>query len=238
MKAQRFRNYPRCRKARYDIIWNLLRLLDYIEATDFRPLYEDQLHAMSLLVIFSAARMTEFSQKQLSNINQEQEKCMVINTQIKKRNRIRNEQLNSQSLASLLRNTGTYLLYNGPSIRHASMTKLRASRASIMDVNAFYRHILASNVVDAFYYRPIQRDLGALLINIKKSAIIFYMQYILKKPKVQSQCTKAADELDTFQEITSTTSENGDNRDSEERCITTPYLVIILASTYLELTFY
>ncbi|KAA6367100.1 MAG: hypothetical protein EZS28_037374 [Streblomastix strix] len=271
------RNCTRClnlnleSKTRYDVIWNLDKLLNYIEATDFRSIYEVQLHAMSLLVIFSAARMTEISRMQLSDISQEQDKCMIINTQIKKGNRIRNEliKLNkintklcpvntlkkwidmrrsvkqvgdsvfwnfnkskpassiycSQSLAPLLRNAGIQQPYNGPSIRHASMTKLRASGASIMEVNAFSRHILTSNVVDAFYYRPIQRDLGSLLITVKRVEAVYdglggtkpRRMVGLQQPKDQFQCTDAADELATFQEISSSTSESANNRYSEER---------------------
>ncbi|KAA6399382.1 MAG: hypothetical protein EZS28_005102 [Streblomastix strix] len=60
----------------------------------------------------------------------------------------------SQSLTLLLKNAGIQQPYNGPSIRHASTTKLRASGASIMEINALSRHILTSNVVDDLYYRP------------------------------------------------------------------------------------
>ncbi|KAA6361811.1 MAG: hypothetical protein EZS28_042662, partial [Streblomastix strix] len=70
----------------------------------------------------------------------------------------------SQTLTTILRQFGIESPFNGPSIRHATMTKLRASGASVLEVNAFSRHILTSTVVDAFYYRPIQRDLGTLLI--------------------------------------------------------------------------
>ncbi|KAA6401491.1 MAG: hypothetical protein EZS28_002974 [Streblomastix strix] len=98
-ESELIRNFTRClnlnmeSRDRYDVVWYLDRLLDYIEATDFRSPYEVQLHLMSLLVIFYAARMTELSRMQLSDINQEQDKCMILNTQIRKGNRVRNEQI-------------------------------------------------------------------------------------------------------------------------------------------------
>ncbi|KAA6362504.1 MAG: hypothetical protein EZS28_041969 [Streblomastix strix] len=70
----------------------------------------------------------------------------------------------SQTLITILRQFWIKSPFNGPSIRHATMTKLRASGASVLEVNAFSRHILNSIVVDAFYYRPTQRDLGTLVI--------------------------------------------------------------------------
>ncbi|KAA6350936.1 MAG: hypothetical protein EZS28_051869 [Streblomastix strix] len=76
------------------------------------------------------------------------------------------------------------------------MTKLRASGASVLEVNAFTCHILTSTVVDAFYYRPIQRDLGTLLIQ----------SVSLQKPKEQSQCSDADYELRTFVDQDTTTS--------------------------------
>ncbi|KAA6395467.1 MAG: hypothetical protein EZS28_009006 [Streblomastix strix] len=57
-------------------------------------------------------------------------------------------------LTCIFRNSGINPPYNDPSIRHASMTKLRSSEASVTDVNAFSRHILTSNIVDTFYFRP------------------------------------------------------------------------------------
>ncbi|KAA6372188.1 MAG: hypothetical protein EZS28_032285, partial [Streblomastix strix] len=77
----------------------------------------------------------------------------------------------SQTLTTIIRQFGIQSPYNGPSIRHATMTKLRASGASVLEVNAFSRHILTSTVVDAFYYRPVQRDFGSLLIkSVRMSA--------------------------------------------------------------------
>ncbi|KAA6388342.1 MAG: hypothetical protein EZS28_016128 [Streblomastix strix] len=70
----------------------------------------------------------------------------------------------SQTLTTFIRQFGIQSPYNGPSIRHSTMTKLRASGASVLEVNAFSRHILTSTVVDAFYYRPVLRELGSLLI--------------------------------------------------------------------------
>ncbi|KAA6399140.1 MAG: hypothetical protein EZS28_005337 [Streblomastix strix] len=260
------RNFTRCinlnmeSKTRYDVIWNLDNLLNYIEATDFRSPYDDQLHAMSLLVIFSATRMTELSRMQLSDINQEQDKCIIINTQIKKGNRIRNEQIKlnktntklcpvntlkkqidmrrsvqqvgdsvfqnfnkskpvsstycSQSFTSLLRNVDIQQPYNGPSIRHASMTKLRTSGASIMVVNAFSLHILTSNVVVEAVYDSLGGTKPRRMVGFVNNPAV---NKGLHSPKDQSQCTNAADELATFQEISSSTSESVDNRDSEER---------------------
>ncbi|KAA6389611.1 MAG: hypothetical protein EZS28_014863 [Streblomastix strix] len=70
----------------------------------------------------------------------------------------------SQTVTTIIHQFEIYSPYNGLSIRHATMTKLRASGASVLEVNAFSCYILTSTVVDAFYYRPIQRDLGSLLI--------------------------------------------------------------------------
>jgi hypothetical protein len=44
------------------------------------------------------------------------------------------------------------------------MTRLRDAGASQAEVNAFTRHSLTSNVVDAYYYRPVDKDLASLLI--------------------------------------------------------------------------
>ncbi|KAA6372868.1 MAG: hypothetical protein EZS28_031606 [Streblomastix strix] len=89
-----------------------------------------------------------------------------------------------------------YPPYNGPSIRHATMTKFRASDASEAEVNAFSRHILTSTVADAFYFRLVQGDLGILLINISG---IEYVQNVWafsqkstisrKKPVIPDKCT-------------------------------------------------
>ncbi|KAA6389424.1 MAG: hypothetical protein EZS28_015053 [Streblomastix strix] len=229
-------------RARYDVIWNLDRLLDYIEVTKFRSLYEGQLHAMSLLAIFSVARMTEFSRIQLSDQNYKWIDTRISVKQVGdsvfwnfNKSKPASSTYCCQSLISLLSNAGTQQPYYGPSIRHASMTKLRASGASNMQVNAFSRQIITSNVEDAFYYRPTHRDLGSLLKNVKRVEPVCdglsgtkprrmvgivnnpAVNNGLYSPKDQFQSTDAADELATFQKITSTTSESADNRDSEER---------------------
>ncbi|KAA6392688.1 MAG: hypothetical protein EZS28_011783 [Streblomastix strix] len=77
----------------------------------------------------------------------------------------------SRMLTGILRNSGNNPPYNGPSIRHASITNLRSSGASVTEVNAFSRHILTSTVVDAFYFRPVQRDLGQLQFNNNRFAL-------------------------------------------------------------------
>ncbi|KAA6358228.1 MAG: hypothetical protein EZS28_046245 [Streblomastix strix] len=64
--------------------------------------------------------------------------------------------------------------YSGPTIRHAMITKLRAGGATQAEVNAFTRHAITSNVVDAYYYRPVERDLGALLIQQEQRYELFY----------------------------------------------------------------
>ncbi|KAA6369382.1 MAG: hypothetical protein EZS28_035091, partial [Streblomastix strix] len=195
------RNFSRClnliteSKARYDVIWDIEILFNYIRQSQFVTTEEKQLLAMSLLVSFSAARMTELSRMTLKDIQSPNKKSMIINTQIKKGCKIRNEQIKlnrsncklcpisalqnwilirstintsgdavfwnfqkgiqassyycSQSLTSILRKAGIQQSYNGPSIRHACMTKLRSSGASVTEVNAFTRHTLTSTVVDA-----------------------------------------------------------------------------------------
>ncbi|KAA6396656.1 MAG: hypothetical protein EZS28_007820, partial [Streblomastix strix] len=218
------KNFSRClnlnieSKARYAVIWEIKILLNHIQTTTFTTPEEIQSKAMTLLVCFSAARMTELSRIQLndltfsSTLNQnKKQNLLTITTQIKKGNTIRNEKIIlkqtsnslcpikainewilvrnalklkpssffwnfqkqtqptsfycSKTLTSVIRNAGILPPYNGPSIRHAVMTKLRQKGASIYEVNAFSRHVLTSTVVDAFYNRPIQRDLGNLLID-------------------------------------------------------------------------
>ncbi|KAA6390180.1 MAG: hypothetical protein EZS28_014296 [Streblomastix strix] len=67
------------------------------------------------------------------------------------------------------------------------MTKLRASGASVTEVNANSRHILTSTVVDAFYFRPVQRDFGILLTNNNRFEYVqnirTFSQRLLSLPK-------------------------------------------------------
>ncbi|KAA6388459.1 MAG: hypothetical protein EZS28_016016 [Streblomastix strix] len=44
------------------------------------------------------------------------------------------------------------------------ITKLRAGGATQADISAFTRHPITSNVVDAYYYCTMERDLDTLLI--------------------------------------------------------------------------
>ncbi|KAA6360625.1 MAG: hypothetical protein EZS28_043848, partial [Streblomastix strix] len=75
----------------------------------------------------------------------------------------------SHMLTEIIRKAGVPEKYSGPTIRHAMMTKLRACGATQAEVNAYTRHSLTSNVVDAYYFRPVERDLGALLLSNEQS---------------------------------------------------------------------
>ncbi|KAA6386831.1 MAG: hypothetical protein EZS28_017643 [Streblomastix strix] len=73
----------------------------------------------------------------------------------------------SQTLTTIIRQFEIQSPYNGPSIRHATMTKLRANGASVQEVNAFSRHIITSTVVDSFYYRSNIYNKSQLFIGIQ-----------------------------------------------------------------------
>ncbi|KAA6365575.1 MAG: hypothetical protein EZS28_038899 [Streblomastix strix] len=60
----------------------------------------------------------------------------------------------SHMLTEIIRKAGVPEIYSGPTICHAMMTKLRACGATQAEVNAYTRHQLTSNVVDAYYFRP------------------------------------------------------------------------------------
>ncbi|KAA6382584.1 MAG: hypothetical protein EZS28_021889 [Streblomastix strix] len=232
-------------KARYNVIWDIDILFKYIKSTIFVTSQEKQLLTMTLLICFSAARMTELQRITMQDIIQDKD-IVTIATVIKKGNKIRNEKISllqrnnelcpvfalnnwiqerqklnirneylfwnfekqipatsyycSHLLTSILRNSGIQPPYNGPSIRHATMTKLRASGASVTEVNTFSRHILTSTVVDAFYFRPVQRDLGILLTNNNS----------LHDPQHQTRCSEAVDELNTFEDQSTSTSQDSD----------------------------
>ncbi|KAA6382450.1 MAG: hypothetical protein EZS28_022022, partial [Streblomastix strix] len=75
-------------------------------------------------------------------------------------------------LTEIIRKAGVPEKYSGPTIRHAMMTKLRACGATQAEVNAYTRHSVTFNVVDAYYFRPVERDLGALLLTFKNDDYI------------------------------------------------------------------
>ncbi|KAA6394372.1 MAG: hypothetical protein EZS28_010103 [Streblomastix strix] len=70
----------------------------------------------------------------------------------------------SHQLTAIIRRAGITSPYTGPTISHAMMTRLRAAGATQAEVNAFARHAIASNVVDIYYYKPVERDLSSMLI--------------------------------------------------------------------------
>ncbi|KAA6364690.1 MAG: hypothetical protein EZS28_039782 [Streblomastix strix] len=80
----------------------------------------------------------------------------------------------SHLLSEIIHKAGVPDKYSGPTIRHAMITKLRAGGATQAEVNAFTRLAITSNVVDAYYYRPVERDLGALLTQQGQRHELFY----------------------------------------------------------------
>ncbi|KAA6387788.1 MAG: hypothetical protein EZS28_016681 [Streblomastix strix] len=69
----------------------------------------------------------------------------------------------SRELRLLLDEIGIDKEYAGFTVRHAMMTKLRDEGATQEEVNEATRHASGSNTCDTFYYKPIARDIGALI---------------------------------------------------------------------------
>ncbi|KAA6397355.1 MAG: hypothetical protein EZS28_007117 [Streblomastix strix] len=72
----------------------------------------------------------------------------------------------SKQLTNFIRRAGIGEHYTGPTIRHAMMTKLRANGAIKAEVNVWTRHSITSDVIDTFYFKPVERDLGEIMANI------------------------------------------------------------------------
>ncbi|KAA6353822.1 MAG: hypothetical protein EZS28_050651, partial [Streblomastix strix] len=49
------------------------------------------------------------------------------------------------------------------------MTKLRANGATKAEVNVWTRHSITSDVVDTFYFKPVERDLGEIIAKFEGS---------------------------------------------------------------------
>ncbi|KAA6358335.1 MAG: hypothetical protein EZS28_046138, partial [Streblomastix strix] len=69
-----------------------------------------------------------------------------------------------RELKLLLDEIGIDKEYAGSTVRHAMMTKLRDEGATQEEVNEATRHASGSNTCDMFYYKPIARDIGALIL--------------------------------------------------------------------------
>ncbi|KAA6392363.1 MAG: hypothetical protein EZS28_012107 [Streblomastix strix] len=76
----------------------------------------------------------------------------------------------SKQLTSFIRRARIEQSYTSPTIRHAPMTKLRANGATMADVNVLTFHSITSDVVDTFYYKAVEMDLGEI---ITKFEVIF-----------------------------------------------------------------
>ncbi|KAA6398257.1 MAG: hypothetical protein EZS28_006208, partial [Streblomastix strix] len=70
----------------------------------------------------------------------------------------------SRELRLLLDEIGIDKEYAGSTVRHAKMTKLRDEGATQEEVNEATRLTTGSNACDTFYYKPIARDIGALIL--------------------------------------------------------------------------
>ncbi|KAA6357265.1 MAG: hypothetical protein EZS28_047208, partial [Streblomastix strix] len=77
----------------------------------------------------------------------------------------------SHQLTAIIKRASVPDQYSGSTIRHAMMTRLRDAGASQAEINAFTRHSLTSNVVDAYYYRPVDKDLASQFIINEKSQL-------------------------------------------------------------------
>ncbi|KAA6379140.1 MAG: hypothetical protein EZS28_025332 [Streblomastix strix] len=114
-------------------------------------------------------------------------------------------------LTEIIRKAGIPEKYSVPTIRNAMMTKLRARGATQAEVNAYTRHSLTSNVVDAYYCRPVERDLGALLLsNEQRYDNIIYItlknddytivSILLQQSEAPTPCENNAEELEDLRE--------------------------------------
>ncbi|KAA6332183.1 MAG: hypothetical protein EZS28_053306, partial [Streblomastix strix] len=69
----------------------------------------------------------------------------------------------SKELKRVIEDADVDNTFEGSSIRHSMMTKLRSEGASLQEVNDYTGHATTSTCVDIFYNKPIARDIGALL---------------------------------------------------------------------------
>ncbi|KAA6400951.1 MAG: hypothetical protein EZS28_003514 [Streblomastix strix] len=70
----------------------------------------------------------------------------------------------SKELRKLLDDIGVDQQFADSSVRHSMMTKMRKEGTTQEEVNEATRHAPGSNVCDIFYYKPITRDLAALIL--------------------------------------------------------------------------
>ncbi|KAA6380259.1 MAG: putative reverse transcriptase [Streblomastix strix] len=105
----------------------------------------------------------------------------------------------SHQLTAINRRAGITSPYTGPTIRHAMTTRLSAAGATQTEVNAFTRHAIASDVVDIYYNKPVERDLASMLILNEKR--------IYDWPRVSVPYVQNVVELENLGEI-STDEEN------------------------------
>ncbi|KAA6390137.1 MAG: hypothetical protein EZS28_014340 [Streblomastix strix] len=80
--------------------------------------------------------------------------------------------LKTQTSKAVIRKAGITSPYTGLTIRHAMMTRLRAAGATQAEVNAFARRVIASNAVEIYQNKPIERDLTSMLIVNQKRYLI------------------------------------------------------------------
>ncbi|KAA6355653.1 MAG: hypothetical protein EZS28_048821 [Streblomastix strix] len=70
----------------------------------------------------------------------------------------------SKELRKLLDEIGINQEFAGLSVRHAMMTKMRKEGTTQVEVNEATRYAPGSNSCDIFYYKPMTRDLGAIIL--------------------------------------------------------------------------
>ncbi|KAA6385847.1 MAG: hypothetical protein EZS28_018628 [Streblomastix strix] len=180
-------------KAKYDMIWNIQQLFRYIESIEMKSGRELMRKAMALLVAFSATRMTELAAITRKSITQEEHDMKITTVIKKGqccpvkalnewlndadcqkdkevgiwRNYYRRKVLRSigcsKELKRVIEDARVDYTFEGSSIRHSMMTRLKSEGASLQDVNDYTGYAPTGACVDIFYNKPIARDIGALL---------------------------------------------------------------------------
>ncbi|KAA6361372.1 MAG: hypothetical protein EZS28_043101 [Streblomastix strix] len=168
-------------------------------------------HYISLKTKLLKENMQPFTQLHLKNV-------VAFVVQLKIQENGSNKEIQMEFLKIkyvIIRRAGITSPYTGPTIRHAMMTRLRAAGATQAEVNAFTRHAMASNVVDIYYNKPVERDLASkLILNEKRLKLNIFIGHVsktawicLQQPGVPVPYAQDVVELENLGEV-STNEEN------------------------------